>query len=364
MTTCDALVIGAGYYGCRIALRLRELGLGRVLIVDRESGIMKRASFGNQARIHNGYHYPRAPITASSSRRNFARFVEEHSYAVDFGLTNLYGIAHGSRVNPNQFERFCGDIGASLRPLAPHALRLFDPDMVEAVYEVEELVFDAKLIAQRMEQALAQANIDLRLSCIARIAAKGRPMARVEVNGQGVDAALVFNCTYADLDTVGVPLRAPLRREWAEMALVEPPRDLQGIGVTIMDGPFFSVIPFPPLGCYSLTHVRFTPVAAWLDASEEPDLPVRWGVGRPTNGMAMIRDACRYLPCMRQAELRASLYEIKTVLTANDDDDGRPILFERCADSPNIISVLGGKMDNIFDILHALEEEIECGATN
>ena len=202
LTTCDALVIGAGYYGCRIALRLRELGLDRVLIVDREIGIMTRASFGNQARIHNGYHYPRAPLTASSSRRNFARFVEEHSYAVDFGLTKLYGIAHGSRVNPNQFERFCGDVGASFKPLAPHALRLFDPDMVEAAYEVEELVFDAKLIAQRMEHKLAQANIDLRLSTIARIAGKARPLARVEVNGQGVDAALVFNCTYAGLDTV------------------------------------------------------------------------------------------------------------------------------------------------------------------
>jgi glycine/D-amino acid oxidase-like deaminating enzyme len=59
-STCDAIVIGGGFYGCEIALELVRLGFEKVVLVEREPGLLRRASFVNQARIHNGYHYPRA----------------------------------------------------------------------------------------------------------------------------------------------------------------------------------------------------------------------------------------------------------------------------------------------------------------
>jgi hypothetical protein len=50
------------------------------------------------------------------------------------------------------------------------------------------------------------------------------------------------------------------------------------------------------------------------------------------------------------------MYEIKTVLATNEVDDGRPIFLAVLADAPNFFSVLGGKIDNIFDILDRLDE--------
>src|SRR4051794_27058259 len=70
MRHVEAAVVGAGYFGCRAALHLRGLGFSRVLLLDREDAIMRRASFVNQARVHNGYHYPRSLGTAISSRNN------------------------------------------------------------------------------------------------------------------------------------------------------------------------------------------------------------------------------------------------------------------------------------------------------
>jgi hypothetical protein len=71
----------------------------------------------------------------------------------------------------------------------------------------------------------------------------------------------------------------------------------------------------------------------------------------------MLRDAQRYLPCLQRARYRRSLFEYKAVLARNELDDGRPILFERSVPSPRLISILGGKMDNIYDILELLNTE-------
>jgi hypothetical protein len=51
------------------------------------------------------------------------------------------------------------------------------------------------------------------------------------------------------------------------------------------------------------------------------------------------------------------LFEVKTVLVKNEGDDGRPILFERHLELPGCYSILGGKIDNIYDVIETLEKE-------
>lgn len=352
--TWDAVVIGAGYFGCRVALRLAEAGNARVLLVEAEPRIMGRASRWNQARVHGGYHYPRAQTTARASRRFYPRFLSDHHDAVAHGMRAIYAIARGSYVSPSQFERHCGSIGAPLHAAPARIEQLFDPEFVEAVYSVEEVGFDADIIASQLSAALAQAGVATSLGKRARFVEGDGGLACVAVDDEIVTARYVFNCSYANLDACGVPLGARLKRERSEMALIEPPRELEGWGVTVMDGPFFSVIPFPVLGLHSLSHVRFTPRFASSDDAAFQTLPS--GVGPPVNGDAMVRDAARFLPCMRDARLHGSIHEVKTVLVANERDDGRPVLIERCAQAPNVISVLGGKLDNIYDVLDAIDE--------
>src|SRR5689334_16069220 len=72
-TTYDAVVVGGGFYGARLALLLRRRG-ERVLLVEREATLLARASIRNQARVHNGYHYPRSVLTSMRSRVNYRRF--------------------------------------------------------------------------------------------------------------------------------------------------------------------------------------------------------------------------------------------------------------------------------------------------
>ena len=47
--------------------------------------------------------------------------------------------------------------------------------------------------------------------------------------------------------------------------LFELPRQLKDFSITVMDGPFFSIMPFPSKNLYTLSHVRYTPHESWID---------------------------------------------------------------------------------------------------
>jgi hypothetical protein len=69
----------------------------------------------------------------------------------------------------------------------------------------------------------------------------------------------------------------------------------------------------------------------------------------------MLRDAQRYLPCLEVATYRRSIFDVKTVLLKNEQDDGRPILYHRKPETSRVISILGGKIDNIYDLFEAVK---------
>ena len=340
----DVLVIGAGFYGCEIALELSRLGFERILLVEREAGILRRASYVNQARVHNGYHYPRALVTAQRSRANFMPFVTEYADAIDFDMESVYAIARDSLVSPAQFETFCRTVGIPYR-LAPRRIaQLFDTSLIEETFVTHELCFDAVTLAAQLMRNLHVANIELKLNSEARVLGWDHRGVDVDVNGVAVRADYVFNCTYGALASVGIPILAPLKKELAEMLLIEPPPDLRNLGITVMDGPFFSTLPFPAARLHSLSHVRYTPHEATTDAGSNILEPSK------SNREAMLRDAARYLPCLSGAHFVRSIFEIKAVLVKTEADDARPILIEQNADMPRVISVLGSKIDNIYEV--------------
>lgn len=365
----DAIVIGGGFYGTAIACELAtRRGLGRVALVEREPALLTRASYHNQARIHNGYHYPRSFTTAYRSRINLPYFVRDYPDAVRRDFTKLYAIARrNSNVTAKQFVRFCHDIGAKLEP-APQALsQLFEPRLIEAVFLAEEYVFDAAVLAEQAAAALDRAGVEVRFRTHVRRIQAEPAWLSVEcahaVTGLSETLATryVFNCTYSGLNqfTGDFPgTRTRLKHEITEMALMQPPDVLAGLGVTVMDGPFFSMMPFPPRKLYTLSHVRYTPHLHWLDQPGIDPYQRLENSACATRVDRMVRDAARYLPAVLDARYVDSLFEVKTVLVKNEGDDGRPILFERHSKLPGCYSILGGKIDNIYDVLEKLNAEL------
>ncbi|QHG21461.1 FAD-binding oxidoreductase [Pseudomonas sp. DTU12.1] len=364
----DAVIIGGGFYGAAIAVYLaKQRGFKRILLVEREAALMTRASYNNQARVHNGYHYPRSFTTAYRSRVNLPRFVQDWPQVVKQDFTKLYAIARrNSKVTAKQFERFCRDIGADLKPADPSLRNLFEPRLIEEVFLVEEYAFDTTRLAAWAARELVESGVQIRYQTRVTSISRGAeaPLQVVTQTSQGEEALTtcryVFNCTYSGLnqfagDFVGVS--TGLKQEITEMALMQMPESLEGLGVTVMDGPFFSLMPFPARGLHTLSHVRYTPHLHWNDEKGlDPYEKLRL-YERDTRVDRMIRDVGRYIPEVLKAQHKDSLFEVKTILVKNEGDDGRPILFEKHAELPGCFSVLGGKIDNIYDVLEKLDTE-------
>jgi glycine/D-amino acid oxidase-like deaminating enzyme len=362
----DALVIGGGFYGCRLALALAATGR-RVLLVEREPALMARASLRNQARVHGGYHYPRSILTSRRSRHNYARFVAEYAECIDSSFAHYYAIARGmSKITGTQFAEFCRRIGAPLAPAPDAVVKLFDASRIDAVFAVQECAFDAVALRERMTRDLANAGVTVRCATEAvHLASGGVPGAPATVRlrdalTEWVETAdLVLNCTYAGLNQVLAASAAsivPAKHELAEMALVEPPPELHGAAVTVMDGPFFSLMPYPSRGgLFTLSHVRYTPHYNWHDATGQMAAPPPAAAHDPvTRFTHMMRDAERYLPAMRHTRYVESLFETKILMPRSEQDDSRPILFRRSIEHPALISVLGAKIDSVYDVEDAL----------
>lgn len=361
----DAIVIGGGFYGATIAIYLsKRRGFSNILLIEREPELMMRSSYNNQARVHNGYHYPRSFTTAFRSRVNLPRFAQDYPSAVKRDFTKLYAIARrNTKVTASQFKRFCYEIGARLESASQSQKKLFDARLIEEVFLVEEYAFDTCKLAESVKEELEKCGVIVRLNSSANsinktqnhLVVKCESSVTEELNGRHV-----FNCSYSGLnqftgDFPGTQIK--LKHEIAEMVLMQVPQELVNLGVTVMDGPFFSMMPFPVRGLHTLSHVRYTPHSGWFDQAAANPYQRLSDYHHETYYDRMVRDAQRYMPAIADAKYVESLFEVKTVLVKSEGDDGRPILFEHHASLPNCYSILGGKIDNIYDALEKLDAE-------
>ena len=352
----DAVIIGGGFYGCCLALYLRSI-MENVLVLEREGGLLSRASFVNQARIHTGFHYPRSFTTARRSLALYQRFVEDFRPAVVDNFQMLYAIArYGSKISAGRFATMFRAIGAPISEASEDEVSLFSTRLIESVMRCEEFSFNAAVLQDILFQRLNDSGVSLLLDTAAGQVLTGKDRASIVVEtAQGAfEAPFVFDTTYGQLAADGLVALDPFpfKYEQTEIALVQPPPELAQYGVTVMDGPFFSIMPFPARECYSLTHVRYTPHAAWSQSS----IPHRPAPPNGSRWMHMQRDAVRYLPCMKGVRPVTSLFETKTVLLRNEGDDGRPILLHQNPVQPGYMTILGGKLDNIYDLFEALTQ--------
>jgi glycine/D-amino acid oxidase-like deaminating enzyme len=356
----DAIIIGGGFFGCCLALSMVNR-FPRMLILERESDLLTRASFVNQARVHNGYHYPRSLVTALRSAFNYQCFIADFEDCVDRTFLQVYAIARGtSRVNAYQYKKFCENVGIPLRPAPKHVGRLFNQALIEEAFCTEECAFDASRLRDKLRAGIEDAGIEVAYGIEAeRISCGPAGSLRIETSsGVELSSERVWNCTYSQINQLlrrsSLP-PLPLKHEIAEMALIRVPPQLEGIGITVMDGPFFSTMPFPALGLHSLSHVTYTPHETWNDLQQNRRPPQDPRL--PTKSIFMLRDAQRYVPALQAASYTGSLFETKTVLVRNEVDDGRPILCRRDYGLKNFSVILGAKIDNIYDVLKALDAD-------
>lgn len=356
------VIAGGGFFGCSIAMMLHRRGW-HPIVVEEAGDLLTKASRVNQARVHGGYHYPRSLMTAYRSQQNYEKFRHHYRDAIVDQFTKVYAVGRMfSKVTANQFELFMKRVGAPLGEAPARIQKLFNHTLTERTWVAQECAFDFSVLRDKLREEMLEAGIEVRLNTLVETVAPhpSGALARLS-DGSEIESALVFNATYAGLNRLtsasGLPI-IPLKHELTEMALVDLPKELDDISVTMMCGPFFSFMPFASLGLTTLSHVRYTPHTHWFENEKTGatnPYQIFNSIEKHSHFEMMVADASRYMPALRGAVQKDSLWTVKTLLPLSEVDDGRPILFQRDTKLPSVIHVMGGKIDNIFDV----ENEID-----
>jgi hypothetical protein len=353
-------IIGGGVFGLSAALRYAINGHS-VDLFESQLTYCSLASRVNQARLHTGLHYPRDLYTAQTAHHTYNKFVKDFPTAVK-KIDQYYAIAtQDSLTSADAFISFARTLDTDFEIRNPS--ELFNPNLIDVVLKVEESSFDIDLLRNALLTRIStQSRIILHLGeTVESIFEKSSSVALSAMQSQSYEFDLVIVSAYAQnrvfAEQLGIPWPST-NYQVCEVLLGNT--GLPEIGITIMDGPFWSTMPFGWTGLHSLTHVIHTPLSNVKDRLLScQTLHKRCGVEstfdcgtcslRPiSRSDLMISDFKRFMRGDLSFEVVQSLHALKAV-PYNPETDARPSTILN-SDGERVSIVFSGKIGDITQL--------------
>lgn len=375
----DKLIIGAGLYGLYAALHCAKKGQ-RVTVLELDEAPFSRATYINQARVHMGYHYPRSLSTAMKSASYFRRFVDDYGFCIHSSFRQVYATSrHFSWTDAAEFRKFCRDVKIPCEVLPVE--EYFKEGVCDGAFLTREYTYDAMILRDYFLVELEKYP-EVELLCGREITRIEKTADRYEIYAlhrgreEHFEAPFVLNATYASVNQVLEKIGAEpfgIKYELCEIILCQVNEKLKGIGLTVMDGPFFSIMPFGKTGLHSLTSVTFTPHKT--SQEKVPRFPcMKEGLCQGWQGKCGFLGNCntcadkpesaweymsalagKYVRDEYQFRYEQSLFSMKPILKASEIDDSRPTVIRYATQKPVFLSVLSGKINTVYDLDPYLE---------
>lgn len=369
MEKYDKIIIGAGLYGLYSALFCCKRGQ-KVIVLECDPTPFRRATFINQARVHQGYHYPRSISTAMKSAGYFERFNKDFAFCVNKEFDQIYATSSEySWSNGKQFKDFCKAANIPCEELHPG--NYFKEGMCDGVFRTREYTYDAMILKDYYLEELAKFPDDVQIKYGVNITGIDKDTDVYIINtadGTSYSSGFVLNATYAGtnqiLDMLGFE-KFGIKYELCEIILCNVNDKLKDIGFTVMDGPFFSIMPFGKTGYHSLTSVTFTPHTTSYD--DVPTFPCQekskgfcstFHLGncndcpaKPVTAFPYMANLARkYMLDEYGFEYEKSLFSMKPILMSSEIDDSRPTVIRKYSEDPTFVGVLSGKINTVYDL--------------
>jgi hypothetical protein len=137
------------------------------------------------------------------------------------------------------------------------------------------------------------------------------------------------------------------------------------MGLTVMDGPFGSIMPYGLSGLLSLSSVAYTHHKISYDnlprfdcqtpedlrcTPEAPGICTECPRRPASNAYKMLQQMQQYFSDAVQFEHLFSYFTIKSKLKANYIDDGRPTEIAQLSNNPRFYCLFAGKVNSIYEI--------------
>lgn len=353
------LVIGAGLFGSSTAALLAGKDV-QVDLIEAEGDILKMASRVNHNRIHLGYHYLRSIDTAAQSIEGLLSFLFHFGNAVVYQFPNYYAIAkEGSKTTSSQFLEFCERVGIGYDEEFPPD-DLFDHSTLEACFRVPEPVYDHVMLKKIMKKKLVNTNINVFLNTRC-LGLKQLPddtfEAKLNTGTKHYD--VVINCTYSNINQINSYLGIPSKRLLYEDVMIpvfkypSPP-----FGLTVMDGPFCSVM---PKGMreneFLLYHVKESLLHTQL-GQDKPIFPQKeFSDADLTAGGGIYDKSAFFMPFLKNVQPNG--YNRITRTVYENDDDARLTELFTYDGIRNYFTILSGKVTTCIQVALEIKHIIQ-----
>lgn len=353
-TKKQILIIGGGVFGLSAAIVLGEAGYS-VTLVEQRNDIMLEASLVNQNRVHLGYHYPRSTSTAEESLAGLQSFKEFYGDAIYDTFDKYYAIAKkGSHVNVNEFEKFCRDIDLPLKEAWPED-GVLNKEMVETCWLTPEPIFDYHKLKQIIIYRIQRTrNI--------RVIRNTKPIAYEKIsdgsfkvqltNGYKLHVDFILNSTYAGIpDFANSNRLEPIKGKFqlCVMPILDTTYQFKKpFGITVMDGPFCSIMPkgFNKQH-FILYHVVHSVIQQHVGYHSVDWSPIDGFVELDIMELSKI-----YYPILDKMTLRDSWITTRIVLPDQELDDARPTKLIK--HDEDVYSIFSGKLTTCVDAAYSV----------
>jgi glycine/D-amino acid oxidase-like deaminating enzyme len=361
-THIDVAVIGCGIFGAEIAIRVKALGLS-VSVYEAKNDILSGASANNQNRLHLGFHYPRDLETGRQSIRGFDAFKNKYSECIQEGFLNAYFISNTkSLTTPSDYLKFCGQLGA---PYQTISMDDFPVEVLGATTGIlcNEVVYDCGVLRQLVWQALRRDSVRVELNQRVISIERSKGQYRMEFeNRPPVLAGTVINASYGDINRLTAQLGHAVTEKLYEYTAVPIIQmDMPRVGVTIMDGPFMTLLPYGKSDNFLLYNVEHSVIAqnvatqidpTWL----MPDTAPFSGVDKQQFFEKMISLCQEFIPALATAKIKGFLEGPRMVLAHRNHSDTRPSMVT-CYDQ-SYYTVMAGKIDHCMWVAEELSHKL------
>jgi hypothetical protein len=333
-------IIGAGIFGCSIALELDKEGF-EVVLFEREDDIMLKATKNNHNRIHYGYHYPRSLETTKQSLDGMISFLSNYSEAILFGFKNYYSIAkENSLVSAMQFKEFCKEAGISYKVEFPDC-ETMNPDLIAESYLVEEPIYDWTRLHSIVKSKIAKSNIQLNLNS--------------DFLRSTESFDFVINCTYSNINEICRHMSVQeLNFNLQDVIIPVFKSYRERVGLTVMDGPFCSVMPkgFEE-NKFLLYHAKYSVIESTMLTALKMDADIK------AHTKVIMKDAINYFPFLKDAEVVDCWRSQRAIPISNNDQRLSEIMTYK--DNVNFITVFSGKVTTAVKIAKQINVGLHTG---
>ena len=257
MTKADVCIIGGGFYGCNLAIKLcNDYGL-KVDLFEASEQILKGAISNNQHRLHLGFHYPRSIETIKQTITCFGLFREEYGQFCKRNSENIYIVHEDSLVDSKSFYKIYNDLNLRCDAVETKIVSKFlnKKQKYQQAFSVDEESIDIHNMNSNIYDKIKNLNQNGYINIFT-----SKRITHEEILNLRNEYKFVFNCTYTE-PFIGFK-ELKIKSKW-EVCGIPVMNDINNffnnISLTIMDGPFCSLYNCNNGNLFTLSSVKHTP---------------------------------------------------------------------------------------------------------